>query len=231
MLAIANSIIPVEAQQTLSHIADYVQFSTSGITFEPLSGHVDVFAYFACNTLVLAPNIPQYYVDLFARRGVNYCFGTTPVGEDIDSVVAYNVATNSRIAVHNFKKTDSVVANIVRDLQHIACKQSFSRCSTLLLVDAAITSDKGIAKELTNADIDVLYVSPNEIMLPGYRCGCFGGCCGVVENKVVVCGSMDFHSQGNEIRNFIANHGFQIIELAYLPLLDVGSIFFVETER
>ena len=231
MLAIANSIIPVEAQQTLSHIADYVPFSTSGITFKPLSGHIDVYAYCTSDTLVLAPNIPQRYVDLFTQRGVNYCFGTTPVGEDKDSVVAYNVATNSRIAVHNFKKTDSVVANIIHDLQHIACKQSFSRCSTLLLTDAAITSDRGIAKELQKAAIDVLYVSPSEIALPGYRCGCFGGCCGVVENKVVVCGSMDFHPQGNDIRTFIDNHGFQIIELAHFTLLDVGSIFFVKTER
>ena len=231
MLAIANSIIPVEAQQTLSHIADYVPFSTSGITFKPLSGHIDVYAYCTSDTLVLAPNIPQRYVDLFTQRGVSYCLGTTPVGEDIDSVVAYNVATNSRIAVHNFKKTDSVVANIIHDLQHIACKQSFSRCSTLLLTDAAITSDRGIAKQLQNVGIDTLYVSPNEIMLPGYRCGCFGGCCGVMENIVAVCGSMDFHPQGNEIRNFIINQGFQIIELAHFPLLDVGSIFFVKTER
>ena len=231
MLALANSIIPDEAQQTLLRWADYVPFSTSGITFKPLSGHIDVFAYCAQDTLVLAPNIPQNYVDLFAQRGINYSFGTTLVGEDIDSVVAYKVATNSRIAVHNFKKTDSVVANIIHDLQHIACKQSFSRCSTLLLTDAAITSDRGIAKELQKAAIDVLYVSPSEIALPGYRCGCFGGCCGVVENKVVVCGSMDFHPQGNDIRIFIDNHGFQIIELAHFPLLDVGSIFFVKTER
>ena len=231
MLAIANSIIPAEARQSLSYLADYVPFSTSGITFEPLSGHIDVFAYYAYDALVLAPNIPHSYVELFDRKGVNYCFGSTIVGEDNDSVVAYNVASNNRMAVHDFKKTDSVVANIIHDLQHIACKQSFSRCSTLLLTDAAITSDRGIAKELQKAAIDVLYVSPSEIALPGYRCGCFGGCCGVVENKVVVCGSMDFHPQGNDIRTFIDNHGFQIIELAHFPLLDVGSIFFVKTER
>lgn len=231
MLAIANSIIPAEARQTLLHLANYVPFATSGITFAPLSGHIDVFVYCAQDILVLAPNIPQSYVDLFVMEGVNYCFGTTTVGKDNDSVVAYNVASNNRMAVHNFKKTDPLVADIIQDLQHVDCKQAFTRCSTLLLTDAAITSDRGIAKQLQNTGMDVLYVLPDDIVLPGYRCGCFGGCCGVMENKVVVCGSMDFHTQGNEIRNFIIKHEFQIIELAHLPLLDVGSIFFVETER
>ena len=231
MLAIANSIIPDEARQNLLQLANYVPFATAGITFEPLSGHIDVFAYNAPDTLVLAPNIPHAYIDIFDRNGVKYCFGNTVVGPDNDSVVAYNVASNSRVAVHNFKKTDIIVADIVRDLQHVECRQSFSRCSTLLLPDAAITSDKGIAANMQKAGIDTLYVSPNEIVLPGYRCGCFGGCCGLLQNKVVVCGSMDFHPQGNEIRNFIAKHQFQIVELAHSPLLDIGSIFFVETER
>ena len=226
-IAIVNKIISAEAETTLKQYADVVRFDTIDITFSPLSGHIDIFAFPYKNKLILAPNFPEEYIALFEKHDVEYCFGNTNIGTDKKSINAYNVATNNDIAIHNFAVTDQVVLDNINHLKPIHCKQSFSRCSTLLLANSAITSDGGIFKQLTLHGYNCLLVSQTDIQLPGYKNGCFGGCCGILGNTVFVNGSLSFHQQGSVIKDFIHDGGYEIVELQASPLVDVGSIFFL----
>jgi len=74
---------------------------------------------------------------------------------------------------------------------------------------------------------EVLYVSPESILLEGFPHGFFGGCCGVWEDKVFVNGSLSLHPDGEKIREFLVSLGYEIVELNEGPLTDVGSIFFI----
>lgn len=224
--AIVNDIILPEALDTLEKIATPILFSSKDIAYPSLSGHIDVFLFQHNNTLVAAPNTPSFYLSLFDTHNIGYILGETPI--TVNNCTAYNVVANNSIALHNFKHTDSVVIKTIKHLNQINCPQAYSRCSTLLLENAAITSDKGIEKALIKNNIDTLYVNQKDILLPGHSMGCFGGCCGITDNTVVINGNLDHHSQGNEIRQFIAKNGYNIIELSNTALLDVGSIFFVK---
>lgn len=226
--AIVNDIILLEALNTLERIATPILFSSKDIAYPSLAGHIDVFLFQHNRSLIVAPNIPSHYLSLFDKYNIEYTFGKSPITQN--SCTPYNVATNGSIAIHNFKHTDSVVMNNIKHLKHINCTQAYSRCSTLLLENAAITSDKSIEKALKQSNINTLYVTQKDIILPGHAMGCFGGCCGVVDNNVVINGSLAHHSQGDDIRQFITLNGYNIIELSNTPLLDVGSIFFINSK-
>ncbi|MDR2970719.1 MAG: hypothetical protein LBU83_02140, partial [Bacteroidales bacterium] len=116
--------------------------------------------------------------------------------------------------------------------QHAAGKklihttQGYTRCNLLPLSDTAfLCSDRNIEKNLLRQGIDILFVRPEEILLPGVRHGFIGGCCGVFGKTVVIIGSLSKHSQGDEIRKFLEKHNMEIIELYDGALWDGGGIF------
>lgn len=224
--ALVNKIISKEALQSLEKFSIPMLFSSENIAYPSLDGHVDVFIYQNNNIIIVAPNTPKQYLSFFDENKIKYIWGSTLINQN--NCTAYNVASNNVIAIHSFKHTDDIVKNNIKHLKPINCTQAFSRCSTLLLTNSAITSDKGIEKELKKNNIKVLYVTQNEIVLPGHKMGCFGGCCGIWKNNVVINGNLNYHTQGKEIRNFIHDNGFNIVELSNSALIDIGSILFVQ---
>lgn len=225
--AILNRDVSDSTLESLSAFCQPIGFFTEGRTYNQLANHVDVFMFQMGNELVLDTHLTAEFYSMLDSWGVKYTLGKTKVEATNESVVAYNVAANDCLAIHNFMLTDAVVKEKISGLQLVHCKQAFSRCSTLLLKNSAITSDAGIAKALSKSGVDVLLVSQKEIELKGYRCGCFGGCCGLMENVVHINGSLKHHSQGKEIRQFIEKHGFELNELTDKPLEDIGSIIFI----
>ena len=114
--AIVNDIILPEALKTLEKIATPILFSSEGIAYPSLSGHIDVFLFQHNDILVAAPNIPSFYLSLFDAHNIEYMLGETPITPN--NCTPYNVGANNSIAIHNFKHTDSVVMN---KLKHLHC--------------------------------------------------------------------------------------------------------------
>jgi hypothetical protein len=75
-----------------------------------------------------------------------------------------------------------------------------------------------------NEGLECLYVSPGDILLPGFEHGFFGGTCGLFENKLLLLGSLRYFNDGEKIRQFLAKTKMEIIELYDGPLVDGGSI-------
>jgi hypothetical protein len=127
-----------------------------------------------------------------------------------------------------------MITRTLEDLRPVHVDQGYCRCNLLPLKDDHfITSDIGIFKVLqglrpepTGLHPYVLYVSPNDILLEGFPHGFFGGCCGVWENKVFINGSLDHFSNGEAVRKYLDKLEYEIIELIYGHLEDIGSILF-----
>ncbi|MGE5317094.1 MAG: DUF6873 family GME fold protein, partial [Chloroflexota bacterium] len=88
-----------------------------------------------------------------------------------------------------------------------------------------ITSDRGIEKALVNEGMEVLWVDPQPVVLKGQKHGFFPGCCGLAGDSVLINGSLNFHYQGEQIREFILSSELKIRELFQGKLTDCGSIF------
>ena len=75
--------------------------------------------------------------------------------------------------------------------------------------------------------MNVLYVNPEDIQLPGFKHGFFGGACGVYEDSVFLLGSLESFKAGKKVKSFLQSLEYEIIELFDGPLFAGGSILFV----
>lgn len=229
MVIIADKRIQSEAKQKLEKYGVLVLLETKGITYEAISGHPDIFICSVNNKVIVAPNLPEEYKKVLTDNGISYIEGEQNVGEKFPDTAAYNVVSTEKYMAHNFRYTDSVITSRSDDLDLIHLNQGYSRCNLLPLKnDSFITSDEGVTRILQNNNLNVLYVSPDGIHLPGFKHGFFGGACGVYDNKVFILGSLKHYKEGEKVRKFLHSLDYEIIELFDGPLFDGGSILFLQ---
>lgn len=229
MLIIVDRKIPPEAINKLGDFGEVQLFGTSGVTYEAISGHPDVFFCTVGDTLVIAPNIPESFKKILSGKNIPFIPGELPVGSKYPETARYNAVCNGSYLLHNFRYTDSVVTNRADDLDLIHLNQGYARCNLIPLKgNRFITSDEGIFRVLSKFDFEVLLVNPQGIMLPGFSNGFIGGTCGIRENRVFFLGSLAHFAEGEKVRSFLDKAGYEIIELFNGPLYDGGSLLFVK---
>lgn len=225
MVIIADKRIPVEAKSKLQQYGEVLFFETSGITYDAISGHPDIFFCKVNDQLVIAPNLPETYKSFLAVNHIPFTEGEQPVGRKYPATAGYNIASTEKYLFHNFRYTDSRINDLAGDLDLIHVNQGYCRCNLLPLKnDHYITSDEGIRRVLENYKLDVLLVDPQDILLPVTKHGFFGGCCGVWENKVFIIGSLGHFADGRKVREYLTSLNYEIIELYDGALFDGGSI-------
>lgn len=221
--------MPEKAKETLAYYGEVLEFATSGITYEAISGHPDIFFFLSSSHLIASPNIPAEYFRVLDEKKISYIKGTSPVGMKYPDSARYNASVSRNFLIHRLDITERKILEYSKEKQTIHVGQGYCRCSLLpLKTDSFITSDEGIYKKLKETGLEVLYVSSESVVLPGFRHGFFGGACGVMDNTVFLCGSLKYHPQGDEIRSFLNKNGYETLELYDGPLLDGGSILFTE---
>ncbi len=147
----------------------------------------------------------------------------------------YNAAVIGRNFVHRKGITDPdllkaagdhIRASLNADMFFVSVPQGYTKCNMAVIDEAhVITSDRGIAKALSEkTDIDCLLIPPGGIMLPPYKTGFIGGCCGRAEDVMVFNGDLSAHPSGGLIREYIEGCGLEIKDFPGLPLYDIGSI-------
>lgn len=109
----------------------------------------------------------------------------------------------------------------------INCRQGYTHCSVLKISEkAAITGDRGLYSIIRSMGVDTLLVNNDRILLDGYGNGFIGGCGFMLdENRLLLNGSLKFHSDGEAITEFCNHHGVLIIEADEKPLTDIGGGF------
>ncbi len=227
MFILGDARIPDVAKENLSKLGTYVPFLTTGITYEAISGHPDIFFCQGVDLLVAAPNTPAKYLQLLKQHNISFVKGTLPVGQKYPETARYNASVSNDFLIHNTQVTDEILKQVFSSKKTIHVNQAYTRCSLVPLKNGRfITSDLGIFKTLISNGIDVDYFSPEGIILPGFDHGFLGGTLGLFEDKAYLLGQLKSYSKGNRLGEILSKAGYEIIELYPNPLFDGGSLFF-----
>ncbi len=222
---IADHRIPDSTRESLLKHGELIMVKSSGIVYQGISGHPDIFICKTDSGLIVAPNTPNEVIELLKKRNVKMISGEKSLGTSYPHTAYYNAVVTPSFIIHNTKYTDPGLHEACSNLKSIHVNQAYCRCTTLALKeDRFITSDKGIEKVLLQKGFEVLYVDPTGILLPGFKNGFFGGTCGVYKKKVYFIGNLDHFPEGNKIRTFLS--GYEIVELGDGQLFDGGGLIF-----
>ena len=160
------------------------------------------------------------------RHGISLIKGLKPLTSEHPHTTPYNACAVGDTLVHNLQYTDIVITRQFN--KHIHVTQGYTRCNLIALSPHhAITSDRGIEKALKDNGIEVLFVDPKQINLSGHAHGFFPGCCGIINDNLIVCGSLSQLQEQNEIKEIAHKANLNVIELYDGPLGDIGSILSV----
>ena len=227
MFIIADKRIPLEAKSRLNKYGKVLFFESTGATYKVISGHPDIFCCTTKNELVVAPNMPAKILQKLNSYKISLLNGKNNVGDKYPQSAHYNALVTDKYLIHNLKHTDPVLLESCLHLVRLDVKQAYTQCNVLALNnDTFIASDRGIEKTLQQKGLEVLFVNPKGILLPGVEHGFFGGCCGIFENKIFFIGSLNHFPDGEKVRQFLPD--YEIIELYDGPLFDGGSLIFIE---
>ena len=243
---IADSRMPEEAKKNLKKIGNVLFINPTSITYNSISSHPDIFFFQKDDTLIYAPNAPKKIVKELKKRKINLIEGEKEVGKKYPETVPYNAVGIGNLLIHNLKYTDPKILSSYEN--HIHVNQGYTRCNLLALNENAfITSDVGIfnavnSQQTTDNSLypheslvetygrtSVLYINPKQIKLEGQKNGFFPGCCGIWKNNLIVCGSTKYLKEKEELDKFLQDNNFNLIELYDGELIDVGSIFLIES--
>ncbi len=229
MIIIADRSIPGVTLSNLKKYGEVLAFDTKGITYPAISGHPDVFFCITNNLLIIAPNTPAKFKRLLTNNKLSYVEGHGNVGNSYPETAKYNAVVTENFLIHNLKITDKAIKEACDDKISIHVSQAYTRCNLVSLRDNSfITSDKGIYEALSSAKLNVLYVNPQETLLPGFKHGFFGGTCGVYHNQIFIIGSLNKFHDGKKVEAFLKKLDYQIIELNSGQLFDGGSLIFID---
>lgn len=226
MIVVADKRIPELALKALKKYGEVLYFETSCITYPAISGHPDIFFCKVVDELLVSPNTPDEFKRKLKSGSISFSEGHSVVGQKYPNTASYNAVVTNRYLIHNQEFTDSEILKLCIHLEKIEVKQAYTRCNLLALKNNRfITSDKGIEKALLQKSLEVLFVRPEGILLPGFDHGFFGGTCGIFEEKVIFIGNLNHFPEGEKVRQFLSS--YEIIELYDGPLFDGGSLIFI----
>ncbi|HQI69823.1 MAG TPA: hypothetical protein PLT47_03685 [Bacteroidales bacterium] len=232
MWIIVDKRLPVAAKNKLKTFGNLIEFESAGIVYEAISGHPDIFMCHAGNELILAPNIPEIYPNIFFRNNIPFALGSKPLGNKYPHTAHYNAVVSSKFLIHNIKHTDDAILQKCKNKTAINTPQAYTRCNLLALDDTSfITSDSFTNKLLQSLKLNACFISPENIVLPGFPNGFFGGCCGIYQKKLFVSGSLTYLNAKNDVIGFVEKCGYDIIELYNGPLFDAGGLFFINSQK
>ncbi|MBS4012357.1 MAG: hypothetical protein KGZ97_01180 [Bacteroidetes bacterium] len=227
MLILVDKKIPEKALRKLSAYGEVILFETNGITYDAVSGHPDIFFCQTPDILIVAPNTPGKYIDILIKNSIEFTFGNSTVGHKYPETARYNALVTDSIILHCISITEINIINLNVNKQVINVNQGYSRCNCIVVNNQYLTSDMSIFKALSVSGCKVTYVNPSEIYLKDFKNGFFGGCCGVLNNKLFVCGSIDYLNP-EEVTSIYNINGIEIIQLCDEGLFDVGGILFLQ---
>lgn len=197
--------------------------------YDAIAYHPDIVVHpINYKTLIVAPNVFDYYNEALKDTGITLLKGEKNVEEKYPENIAYNVARISNYAIHNFKYTDEKLKYYLtkEGLDLINVNQGYSKCSVCIVGEKAmITSDISIHKALAKSDIDILLIDQGYIELPGLDYGFIGGSTGLLsEKEILFTGKYNHHPNKQEVNKFLKKNGVQPIFLNEEKIIDIGSI-------
>lgn len=207
-----------------------------------VADHTDL-SMFISDAVYIAPCIYRAFRDklfddyassqhlLYKNLSEKILLGTLTLKKEYPFNIGYNAVL---LKNHFFHKLEYSEPKILENLNcdRIDVGQGYTRCATMVLTEnAVITEDVGLARVYEACGYDVLTIDKGYITLPGYNYGFIGGTGGVIENNLVLNGALSHHPNGDAIMTFVHKLGLSIVELHNGPLIDCGSILYLNTQN
>ncbi len=216
---------------TVFDVHDLIVVPSNGEVDQRIAHHTDLSISVVQDRLFIEPSCYDEVIEKLNHAGYGtegiHC-GKTIISKLYPHDIAYNVLPMKNHLFHKTDYTDAVITKNV-NLEAIDVRQGYSRCSVLPVgLNAAITSDEGMFNVLSNHGYKVLKINLGDIELKGFTHGFIGGVGGLVENYMLINGSLKFHRDGEIIKRFIMDQNYEVIELHHGPLEDVGSILYLQ---
>lgn len=211
----------------------YIKVPKCSLVHHAIDGHVDIQMNIldkAKRKIIIHKDIDLSFINELDKLNIDYVFSDKSLNTDYPKDIILNYLSINNLFVHNTKYTDKAVFNNINAQKIINVKQGYTKCSVLPINDnAVITSDKIIAKKLSENNIDVLMIPPKDILLPGMNYGFIGGVGGLISpNKLALFGQLSEYCFGNEVYNFLYKYDVEPIYLKKGKLIDRGSIFYLD---
>jgi len=196
---------------------------------EPVNGHPDMVMHpIDEKTFVVAPNVYDYYYDIFKSKGIKVIKGGKTLSRNYPEDIAYNVARVGKYAVHNTHHTDQVLKYYLEEanIEFIHVNQGYSKCSVASIDEnKAVTSDASIHEKFKLYNIDCMYIDPEIVHLKGYNYGFIGGCIGLINEKIFLStGKISDDDILIKLKKFIHSSGYIYEEASSQQIIDLGSI-------
>lgn len=182
------------------------------------------------DTLVVNPNYYEYYFDKLKKHNINLVRGDSQLEDKYPENIAYNIAIDSKYAIHNFKYSDKNVLKYLENESYkfINVKQGYTKCSVITLGDKGIiTSDKDICLKAQKEGLEALHIDHGQVVLDGFDYGFIGGSSGYYDDELYLTGVLDNHSSKFEIINFLEKKNIKINYLSDYDIVDLGSLIFL----
>ncbi len=191
--------------------------------------HADLgIAIISSKKAVCPPESYAYYKNALSHYGFEIIEGKNSLGRHYPKDSAYNVGIVGKKCFLNKKVCDEVLYEIIlsEGYEIIEVKQGYTKCSICPIDENSfITGDVSIARAGEKAGMEVLLVSNDNIALPGFLNGFFGGSVGMAsENELLINGDIDLLPDSKKIRNFLSLKNIRITKLKEGEVLDIGSI-------
>lgn len=225
-IIIGDSRMPKLAKKKLESFGEVLWLEPTELAYNSICTHPDIFFFCHDNKIIYAPNIPKRWLQKLKNKNISLIKGKKEIGGKYPQTALYNAVGMDNILIHNIKYSDSTILSLFES--HINVNQGYTKCNLLAINERSfITSDKGIKKILENHNYDVLYINPHQIKLTGQDYGFFPGCCGIINNTLLVCGNTKKLKEKQELDKFLKDNKIKLIELYEGDLIDVGSILIV----
>ena len=228
---IISNETPAEAVRALIKLGfEPVIIPPCGDISPATAGHPDIQVFVYNNRIYCHRNISPDFI-----KQIDDCneviITETRLGSTYPRDIAFNIACTGAYAIHNFCFCDSTVRSSL-DSDGVRCidvRQGYSRCSTVIVDhEKIITADTSIYQKTVSAGLHALLIRPGHIELPGYQYGFIGGASGTRDDTVYFTGSIEDHPDGPSVISFIEASGKKVVSLYRGPLLDLGSLLFLD---
>ncbi|MBE6614407.1 MAG: hypothetical protein E7631_03790 [Ruminococcaceae bacterium] len=230
LLAVVSCAMPADALENLRHMtAAVILLPPDPLLPAPVASHADMLLFSLGDALVTHRS---YYetarteMDSILRMaGLRLVLTDCPRGDTYPLDIGLNALLCGR---YLFGRLDALAPEIpVLTEEHgitpVSIRQGYAGCSGLVINGAVITADPSLTGAANDRGIPVISVTDKEIRLPGYDHGFIGGCGGVWQNEIFLCGTMPAETF-TDFAHHPGLRGVKIHMLSRNPLYDFGGI-------
>lgn len=194
-----------------------------------LSRHADLsIAIVSSKKAVCPPESYAYYKSALSPYDFEIIEGKTHLGCNYPEDSAYNVCIIGKKCFLNKNVCDPTLYDILMSegYEIIFVNQGYTKCSICPIDENTfITADKGIYDKGVEMGFEALLISNEDILLPGYKNGFWGGSCGLgAPDTLLVNGEVENIKSGKLIKEFLNKKGIKIKNLKKGEVIDIGSI-------